>query len=259
MMWTILPARMRSSPAIGQILLTIEAGKIVQPTGASQTVAGGLWLEATYRAYRGWIYAGLLEQLVPNPGLPDVDIVSIADDWQNPDVNAARQYILIDGQVKHNLCGPFCAAYVSNSSIKQFLGMWKAAAPEYWRISVQQDKPVGLGVVDTMLAVWGRPAVRFTELLRDPVAGIVISPARLKDLLQHTWRLIAGVKIGSNGKLNAGNIGHWVVLEDVQPYGIGDGAVTIYNPFANRYETYSYPEFMRSMTSWGSHTGTWYR
>jgi hypothetical protein len=72
-------------------------------------------------------------------------------------------------------------------------------------------------------------------------------------MLQTNW-LIAGVKIDNRtGEFvrsgSANHVGHWVVIENVTPFGINDGNVQLYNPFPNDYQTITFRLLMQSMGS----------
>jgi len=50
---------------------------------------------------------------------------------------------------------------------------------------------------------------------------------------------------GGNGRLRGQGIGHWVIVDSVEPERFG-GQVYIYNPAPNRIEEYSYDQFIAS-------------
>jgi hypothetical protein len=84
-----------------------------------------------------------------------------------------------------------------------------------------------------------------------------------------THFLVAGVGIdGLTGRLKRGHkaVRHWVVVERIAPegkhflrqhYGGNGGWVTLYNPFTNVMEEYSYREFTDSMSENGLWEGLW--
>ncbi len=222
--------------------LVIASGKQVSTADAGQSL---LWSEVVYRDQIGWVYDGYLEDYVEKFPASEVLIPH-----PTPDPFDAAQYMMVDGNVKRNMCGELCVAFIAHEDIETFLAKWKAASPGYyqWAVGADSDKTSSADALDSMLAVYGHPVpgTRFDAGLRDPVMGVKISPGRLKSKLE-TCCLIAGVQIDPiSGRLRGQGVNHWIVVDKVTPNGINGGWVEIYNPYPNRREEYSYDEFMHS-------------
>ena len=256
--WTIISANMRDNPSLNaKKIVTIPTGKIVDVLNISPN-----WAFVNWGKYSGWVYFPLLELYIEeNPHLEFyIDIVPIDESMLPSTIQTGRQYVLVDGKTKvnYNLCGQFCAAYVGKDGIKDFLEKWKVSSPYNYNATVTKDKGTGIPVVRDMLKLYRNPddVEDFREGLRDVIGGILVSPRRIMEKLR-THDCIVGVKIDSKGRIKSGGVGHWVCIEDVEPYGIEDGLVTVYNPFPNTYEKIGYEELMASMKNWSGLTGLW--
>lgn len=243
-------ANIREKPSIkSKILTTYYKGQIItQIDGEELDTDGNQWIDVG----TGYIYASCLNEYVQESD----EIVPIPSILRT--LGGVAQYILWDGKIHHNLCGEFCATYLGSGRIEYFLARWADAYPKEYNTCVTQDKPSGIPTVKTMLNVFGLEYKDVSECLTDKILGFFYSPERFRDVITQGWKLLCGVKIGNEGKINTnGSIGHWVVLTSVEPLRNGDGLVTIYNPFSNRMQTYSYAEFIKSALSFGSLTGLW--
>jgi hypothetical protein len=107
-----------------------------------------------------------------------------------------------------------------------------------------------------MVEMYGLKSEDFRGGLADPVVGALVSPGRIQKKLE-THNNIIGLKINSSGKVQRTGIGHWVSIVDIEPFGINDGKVTIYNPFPNKFEVVGYKALMESMGNWSVLTGIW--
>jgi len=225
--------------------MDIPLGALVEATGAQVTTSQSgqdiLWSEIAYRDQSGWIYDVYLEDYGQKFPADEVHI-----EHPTPDPFDAAQYMLLDGGVKHNMCGELCVAFIGGDDIDTFLNKWKEKAPNYyqWAVGDDSDKTTNVDALDSMLSVYGNavPGLHFDAGLRDPLIGFKISPSRLKNMLA-SYYLIAAVQIDLvSGRLRGEGVDHWVVLDKVVPNGINGGWVEIYNPFPNRREEYSYDE-----------------
>lgn len=273
--WAITRVRIRTKPVSGETVAFAPSGSMLNWTGresyeSTRRMDGkaelARWMEVRYtsrwgRAYIGWTYAGWLEPVAPPaPVDPQNEVVPIPASLRTPDPFDAQQYLVVDGKTAHNLCGHFCAAYLGNDAIDVFLDKARRFAHPEWLAGVKKDRGLGISAMAEMITgVYNFPVLRFAEALEDSIVGVLVSPGKLRALLEDGWRLIAGVRIDRNGKLiSGGRIGHWVVLTAVQPYGINEGGVEIYNPFPNRMQRLRYSEFIRSMRAFeGGMTGLW--
>ena len=122
-----------------------------------------------------------------------------------------------------------------------------------------QNKPPDWRHIDKMLEVYGYPSpnLKFKDELTDSVIGFVPTPDRIKKLLE-TRYLIAQVRIDSSGIIRpeAGQwIGHWMVVDKIEPYGVNRGGVEIYDLFPNKRKEDSYVDFIKSCAS--GYSGLW--
>ena len=81
-------------------------------------------------------------------------------------------------------------------------------------------------------------------ILNNPV---VITPGRIQERLSPGNKLILGVGVNQNtGVLNAGDTAHWVVVEKVQPAGVDNGQVLLYNPLPNAQQVVPYDQLIQA-------------
>ena len=275
--FAIKQVRIRKSPVTGETVIHAPAGSVLRLTGerlmANTRAEDGAysnapWVEVEYtnrwkRKFSGWTYEGWLERVAePRPVDPINEVVPIPDEMRTPDPLDAQQYMVLGGKTVHNLCGEFCAAFAGGEGIDVFLDRAKTLSPAAWSAATKMDAGLGVSALEKLIKdVYGFETLRFADGLHDKYVGTLVSPGKMRQRISEGWMLIAGVKIdGSSGKLiSRGRTGHWVVLTGVQPYGVNDGQVEIYNPFPNRMQTLSYKNFVASMGAWygGALTGIW--
>jgi hypothetical protein len=230
----------------------IPAGAIVVPTGEVQDLETNgqrmRWEQVTYRGKTAWVHSAYVEELFEKFPDYEVGIPTATEDETD-----AAQYMILNGDVKYNMCGELCVAFIGGDDILTFVNKWKETSPVYynWAIAGNKDEPTGIDVLHSMLKVYGYRSntsniINFSTGLTDPIVGLRASPGRFQKMLENYY-LIAGVKIDRiSGKLRGQGIGHWVVLDQIQPNGINGGWVEIYNPFPNKRQEYSYDEFVAS-------------
>ncbi|HLO14029.1 MAG TPA: hypothetical protein VK206_04310 [Anaerolineales bacterium] len=206
-----------------------------------------------------WVKRKEAQLAVPKETLPAFE-VEIA----NANIKySAKQYLDVDGVKQVNLCGEFCVSFIVNESINQVLEHWKTIQPTIYADIIGNSKKTGLEKLEPILRSYGynRPGdiLDFSAGLIDPVLKKSVStPGRLAKRLETHW-LIAGVGIDDNtGQLEPSvQTRHWVVVDKIIPVGRDDrgngGWVQLYNPFQNRWEEYSYREFIYSVGI----EGTW--
>lgn len=167
-------------------------------------------------------------------------------------------------------------------TIETVLSHWNAVQPKLYEYHVGQNKPTPTTALTSILRAYGynppssgNPGdyLGFSMGLTTPSTssskGLYLpSPGRMKNMLK-THFLIAGVGInGVTGRLIRGlnAVRHWVVVEKIEPvgrhyltnhFGGNGGWVTLYNPFTNVLEEYSYREFTDSMSETGLWDGLW--
>lgn len=251
--WAITNSVLRAGPNLGAVrLVVIPARSVVSVLESADS-----WLRVSWRNYEGWVYAPLLEKIVEPPEYEEQpEVVPVREDVRPP-VGVPRQYLTLYKTRNNNLCGQFCAAYIGGVGIMEFLDRWKERSPFNYQLFVGRDWGTGVPILRDMLAVFDREAVGWLDGLRDPISGVLVSPGRIGAALKE-MDCIVGVAInGSTGLIQRSGVRHWVCLVDVEPHGIADGIVTVYNPFNNRYEKVSYPALMESMGAWSTQTGLW--
>ena len=227
---------------------------------------GAVWAQVVYKnsdgeEVQGWVKDGFLEDVAENQKFKDAEVL-IPHPTKDP--NDPAQYMIWDSEtvVKTNMCSELCVAFIGGDDIETFLRKWEAHDKLFypWAVKGNSNKPLLWFHIDIMLEVYGypKPNLKFKAGLTDPGIGFMPTPGRFKKQLE-TRVLIANVRIDSSGKLvskeDGQGVGHWVVLDNITPYGVGRGRVEIYNPYPNRREEYSYADFIRSCAP--SYTGLW--
>jgi hypothetical protein len=259
--WTISYTPLRSSPN-GTKIQDIPTGATVVLTGEEQEVEVSgrslKWEKVTYRGKTAWVQSAYLEELVEKFSEYEVQIPTATEDETD-----AAQYMILNGDLKYNMCGQLCAAFIGGDDIITFVEKWKETSPVYynWTMAGDKDQPTGLDVLMSMLKVYGyrsntEDVIGFGAGLTDPVIGLKLSPGRIQKLLENYY-LIVVVRIDRiTGKIRPQGIGHWVVVDKVQSNGINSGWVELYNPFTNKRQEYSYDEFITSCNG-GYGVGVW--
>lgn len=162
----------------------------------------------------------------------------------------AAQYMLWKGVKQYNLCGEFCVAYcmrdeTATDNIDDFLAYWEATDLKWWQTIFRRGLARTTGIYDLnqMLKAYkvSTPRPDFAKLNRTFDAF----EEKLK-----TAQAIVGVKIDHTGYLVGSGIPHWVVLEQIEVINDQHAIVSIYNPFTNNVEPYSWREFMTSTGSY---------
>lgn len=258
--WTVVQARLRSVPG-GALLCEMPFGSLVRATGERRDIVYGgritTWAEVEYltsqRLYRGWVYEPFIEAYDLHDNKP---IVSIPNQTANP--QDAAQYMVWLGQTQYNLCGELCVCYIAHADLGEMLEAWKAKAPLVWNSVFYggRSRTTGLPDLISMLSVYDFPApVRLDTALRDPILERTLAtPGRMSEMLVD-HQAIVGVRIETTfGRLARTGVGHWVALDNVYPHGINGGMVSLYNPFTNLMEGYTWAEFTASM---GAPLGLW--
>ena len=238
---------------------------VVSFSERQRKIKGVLWSEITYKNSKGedvlgWVKDGFLEDVVENQKFAKAE-VHIPHPSIDP--NDPPQYLMWDSEtvVKTNMCSELSVSFVGGDDIETFLRKWEAHDNLYypWAVKGERNKPLDWRHIDKMLEVYGYPSpnLKFKDGLTDSGIGFVPTPGRIKKLLE-TRFLIARVRIDSSGKIRpeAGQwIGHWVVVDKIEPYGVNRGRVEIYNPFPNKREEYSYVDFIKSCAP--GYSGLW--
>jgi hypothetical protein len=199
------------------------------------------------RVFEGWVliaYAEIVEHVLPH------NVVDMGD-LQTPNRQDAAQYVLYLNNVQYNLCGEMCICAIFGANLSAFLKDWKAK-PLSWYDRVfkgGRSRTTGIAELRDMASFYPGETATINESLKDPHSGkILLSPRRLNFLVTKGWQIIIGVKIETGkGELRFSGVPHWVVVTDVKPTSIDRALVTIYNPFGNQAEQYSWREFTQSV------------
>jgi len=142
------------------------------------------------------------------------------------------QFIKIDGKVKRNLCGQFCAAFAVSAHVKDMVHYWRGTSA-YAELVTTGDKTTGLYALQTMLDLYGH-AWKVHYPLFDAIKPLSV------DKFAAILPAIVGVGITNQGVIKAdGYIRHWIVACQVARLGDDDGLpvlVRVYNPYHNRIE-----------------------
>lgn len=230
--------------------LVINPRELVQCTGQ---VKGEL-SEVTYINTLGVIYTGWIETVFLEPFVNNGEIVKVA----SPTVyqGDAAQYLIYLGVKQYNLCGEFSVLYCAGwteEPIEDWIDEWKTKDLTGWNLVFRNkySRTTGFTDLESMFATFeGYPEKfeRLTDSFYLPERKRPhLTPFRLREFLKDNLAII-GCKISTyTGRLQASGTLHWVVVESMSPYRHG-GLVTIYNPFSNAMEEYSWEEFYASVT-----------
>lgn len=260
--WCVVGDDLRDMPGGAITNIKIDPGAILvcnDNPDDFKTVQDVPWRQVTYKGKKGWIRDSVLEDFMDRFREDEVVIQSPTEDE-----NDAKQYMTLEGgsDVKNNMCGELCAAFIIGIDIDGFVKDWKVKAENFYNLAIKGtvDKPTGLDSLESMFRVEDYKAehevVGFEAgLKKDPILGrTLVSPGKLKKMLE-THYLVAGVKIKTvdidkfTARLSGQGTGHWVVVDKITTNGgLGGngGWVEIYNPYPNKRQEYSYDEFMRS-------------
>lgn len=195
------------------------------------------------KVWRGWVYAGYLEDYVEN--LPK-DCVDLGE--QTPAPNDAEQYVHYNGTKQVNLCGEICAAFCAGVGLTYLLTEWQKKYPKEWTRVFKKPGAVadgtGVGDLVTMLETVGIKAYSLTQAMHDPYLKRSRYTVEWLKRMLTTGHVIASVTINRSGRLDKTGALHWVVVTSVMPERCGYGLVSVFNPFPNRVETYTWSEWM---------------
>jgi len=229
----------------GPWLIDLPEKTLVEPTGKSSVApykgSTVVWLEIevqfAMKKWKGWIYENYLDELITNSP-------SVVIDDQTLNEQDAEQYIIWKNFRQYNLCGHLCIAYIVGAGLSDLLNKIYTENP----VLYQSLFPGGVSKVtstldlDLMLKLYNyvTPSPLFLGAFNDPVIQrVLLTPLRLKNQLRLSDAIVL-VRINNSGELTAlGSINHWVVLSACDPR--ERGSVSLYNPFKNRVQVYSWP------------------
>jgi len=164
---------------------------------------------------------------------------------------------------------------IKSFSMEGVLDYWNETQPKLHAYHVGQNKGTGTWQLKTILRAYGYnnpdDFMDFDDALRDGVAGQYLPSAGRMSRMLNTHFFIAGVAIDkTSGRLVGRSklirdhehyTAHWVVVEKIEPVGKhymayhsggSGGWVTLYNPFMNTEEGYSYREFTNALDETGA-------
>ena len=266
--WAIWQTPLESCPdPEGTKLLDLPRYAIVRPTGNSQLAGDSRypWLEVEYinvnmQKQIGWIYDGYLEDYFPNTG----DVVHIDPSAKSTYPYGPVQDINFNSEAQSNLSAEFCAAYVGGDAIVGFLKKCQGNPDLSFAF---KSKSSGIVQVQQLFTgVYGYSSSDIKSLadgLTDPVMGSQITSSRVSKKLA-THHLVALVHIDSTGEIvffdalkdrTPDMLLHWIVVDQVAPFGFNDGVVTLYNPYSNNMEKIAYRLLCQSMSP--GQSGLW--
>lgn len=201
-----------------------------------------------YRAakiFEGWMYYGDGEALRHELPAGVVDM----GEMQTQSQQDAAQYVVYLDNVQYNLCGELAMCFIVQESLPHFLETWKATPTSFFERVFAGGKGRTTGVLDLLDMIRMYPCRTMT--IRDALwneyhHSVIMTPRQLSKL--NGWFVVVGVNIGGRfGDLRPRGIPHWVVVTNVEPTGVNRALVTLYNPFTNNMEQYSWSEFTQSV------------
>lgn len=167
-----------------------------------------------------------------------------------PDNKDAAQYMIYKGRKQYNLCGEFCVAFcmqdeAHTDNIDDFLNYWEAKEVKWFDTLFNKDKlsrTTSIYDLNKMLSAYG-VGVEYPPAL--PLRAFPLLPDFASLELSRSHAII-GVQIDNYGYLVGKGIPHWVVLDGISVIDNNHAIVTIYNPFSNAMEPYTWRELMTS-------------
>lgn len=230
-------------------LLDLPQGSIVQKTLQTQDGYCEVIFITRQKTWRGWVWSNHLEELYNEYDLEGVFSVY----QQTPYPYDAAQYIIAYGGYLYNLCGEGCVSFIFGKDIisERFLADWKISPVSWFNRLIFGGKSLttGLSDLENMIATYGAETALLQTRLYDTASkSTLLSPARLKGILDEGFKVIVGCKI-KQGRLSGSGIGHWIVVTKIVPDGVDNGWVECYNPYPDRRERYSWKEFVASVGS----------
>ncbi|MCJ7431940.1 MAG: hypothetical protein MUO77_00480 [Anaerolineales bacterium] len=273
----------------GKKLMDLGKGAVVNVLGEMQSVPvigvdkksyDTRWYKVDYKdskgIHTGWVRDVYLDDYVENSPNFEVRVPTTAENPNGPHATENEsdpaQNVVIDGNIKRNLCGELCVAFVMRKGIDEFLNDWKnfPTSQYTWALGGKSDKTTVAANLENMLAAYdftiaNKKLTTFTQSLNDLVLNTksITSGVLMKILrsMLPTHSLIANVYIDLYGKLIPAStfwrkIAHWVVVDKFTPNGRGGGRVELYNPYINKRQEYSLDEFKKSFGG-GTFTGLW--
>jgi hypothetical protein len=263
---------------LGTIVNVIRSGVKIDEDGLDPV---RYWSEVQYTYFEnqggksveipvhGWVDERYLDAYVEEfpRNLPGNQVL-IADKLRNPNAtpNSAQQYIVLgdqNPQVKFDLCGEFCVAYMVGEEIETVLQKWQNQMPNMYNklVGPGQDQLTGADDLFNILkSVYNYTADEDIQPITSDGKALAAKDlkARLQEELQDYYFLalvksnlprvnstMIGpgglVAIDSSSKTDQRN--HWVVVDASTHQG---NIVEIYNPLFNRRETYDFILFYYS-------------
>jgi len=202
-----------------------------------------VWYKVDYHGIIGYSYSGFFD-LYQNI-LPE-DIVDLQG-IQTEDLYDAKQYIVWEGRKKLNMCGEICVAYILGLSLEETLEGWTRKSPNLVARIFKGSVDRGTGaqtLIDLIESFDVEGSETISSFFKDELLGRAVFTAQRASEALEDHEIILGVRIGNDGYVGTGKINHWVVLDSMDVYG-KQAVCTVFNPYMNRYEVYSWSELMR--------------
>ena len=193
----------------------------------------GLW-QVEYAGKVGYIEDRFFENYVSTLPTNCVDLSGIQTDATND----AAQYIVWNGQKQVNMCGELCCAYIMGIPLEEVLIRWERDALPFYKSVFQSGKARGTGAEELvkLLGMFG--------YISTPLKMTKYTPRLFAELVKERKVIVSTHLNTQTGALNGGGILHWCVVKEVVIDRMDMGWVTVYNPFGNAEELYSWREFL---------------
>ncbi len=205
----------------------------------SPMAVNGLW-QVEYNDKIGWIQDKYLEEYIENLPTNCVDLSGI----QTAETNDAQQYIIWDGQKQVNMCGEICAAYIMQIPLDELLIRWKQNSPPLYKRIFGAGKARGTGA-EELVELFGIFGYISTTLKLQKY-----TPRLFADMVARQKGIIVSCHLNTQtGALNGSGVLHWCVVKEVIVDRVDMGWVTVFNPFGNAEERYSWREFLATTRS----------
>jgi len=243
--WVVTDAvPVKEAPGAGKVMVWLSLGDIIEIVNPVEEVPSLFNRVKLGENRYGWVYQGYIE-----PYISDQEGVVKIQNATATELDA-NQYLIWKGKTQYNLCGFFCACMVANwdAYIEDFLTLLEAKKPSLIQRVFPKWQGKGTAAEDlmSMLTILDIPHEKIQKQFFDTVAGrTILSPKRYADILERN-KIIYSVRINKQtGKVVKSGTLHWIILLSIEVFDYG-GLFTVYNPFGNRIEKYTYEQIVES-------------
>lgn len=245
--WCIWQTPLYNKPS-GPKVLDLPAYALIEVIDHQDGWSFVQWMSNENKPVVGWVNDDLIEEYASEfpTGL-------IAEKRSTPNPNDSQQNIIYLGNAQYNLCGEYAICYVAGwkFAIEDWLDEWKIKQTSVFNRVFQGGRSRGTGLtdLDSMLSSFEGfevPAPRLDKAMTRSAPMIAkYTPGRVAKVLK-THYIIAGCKIGVDGRLRGQGVGHWVALDKIMPDRVNGGWIELYNSAFDGIERYSWREFIAS-------------